>query len=105
MSGVEQQDREAAAKVLRGQSLLTKMEVTGMIEGHWDDDDFVQAFARHRHEARKAALVEAAGIADKFAYRHELDIASGLKGRREREHHLAACRGIATAIRSAIGGE
>lgn len=58
--------------------------------------DFIQTI---RHEARKAALEEAAGIADAYS-----DMCAG-SDQPETQGACAGAAGAATAIRSAVGGE
>lgn len=92
MSGVEQQDREAYA--MEVERLGDKEYADRVRAGKRDTLTILGMLARHRHEARKAALEEAAGIADReYAGRgwHPAATNAGI--------------GIAEAIRSAVGGE
>jgi len=68
-------------------------------------DDVISILTDHRHEARKAALEEAAGIADDQAVRAwEIGEAEGQNAVCSSGRNHGA-RAIAIAIRSAIGGE
>ena len=57
--GVTAADREAAVKAAR-ETDYTDVCIARMKQGLYDHFPFVQAFARHRHEARAEALEEAA---------------------------------------------
>lgn len=65
---VTQQDRDAAADLLDEISSLTGDDGIGQVadlirDGEYDEHDAVQAFARHREQARADAFKEAAKIA------------------------------------------
>lgn len=86
---VTQEDREVAANWMRALSDYQEIGAGGY-------GDLVQAFARHRHEARKTALEEAAGIADAYS-----DMCAG-SDQPETQGACSGAAGAATAIRSAI---
>lgn len=55
-SEVTQEDREAAAKVLRRPNCKEQAVAEMVVNGHFDDDYLVQLFRRHRQAAEQRAL-------------------------------------------------
>lgn len=100
MSEIEitQADREAAMAMLTGRKVGGGDGGTFVVRTP-SHSELAEAFARHRHEARKAALLEAAGIADAYS-----DMCAG-SDQPETQGACSGAAGAATAIRSAVGGE
>lgn len=97
MSEITQADREVAAEILKFAGMWSL--ALRVRAGKCDDNVTVECIARHRHEARKGALEEAAGIADAYS-----DMCAG-SDQPETQGACEGAAGAATAIRSAVGGE
>ena len=98
-ASVEQADREAAANIMIGE---------GARNGFMDDHPWVQAFARHRQQARDAGFAEgvsrAAELAEAYSKRNDKPyrelINAPLATQVRYEGHHYAGMNIAVAIRA-----
>jgi hypothetical protein len=60
VTNVTQEDREAAAAIIKARPTVENCDI--ILHGGADDGAFVQAFARHREQARAEAIEQAAGV-------------------------------------------
>ncbi|MFK4871650.1 hypothetical protein [Novosphingobium sp. ZW T3_23] len=99
---VTQEDREAAARLIESRKeLYSTPEYLDDVRLGECGVDFAKAFARHRHEARKAALEEAIIAAHGAIF----DLALGDTGNGRSVSPAQYSEAVIDAIRSAVGGE
>jgi hypothetical protein len=98
VTNVTQEDREAAAKTVSRMG-NPKFHADDIREGLCDDIPVVQAFARHREQARADALKEAAKVADRIAVQRR-HAQRGNIGNRTCADEAEGASAVAIAIRA-----